>query len=253
MYNPKRLKFFDIDKPAIVKGWLVFVILLVASIILKNTHAAAISINIDSTRIQVPIKSIKDLRDHGVVKQGFDYSCGSGALATLLTYGLGDTVSEREIILQIFTPLLKDEETLKKKKGLSLADLQGIAQARGHKAHGFKLTPEYLAKLKHPVIVFIKPQGYEHFAVLKGVRNDRVYLADPSLGNIRMPVYKFLDMWLDVYGKGIIFVVERQDGQWAEDYLLKAPATGMPQPEILTIREMLKVGNTYIRYPYLSK
>lgn len=211
-------------------------------------------VEMGTTRINLHIKSIKDLCDQNVVKQGFDYSCGSGALATLLTYGLGDTVTEEEIILQIFEPLLKDKVALKKKDGLSLSDLQGIAQAKGHKAQGFRLTPEYLAKLKRrPVIVFIKPNGYEHFSVLKGIRNDRVYLADPSLGNVRMPIYKFLDMWLDHNGKGIIFVVERKDGQWAEDYLLKMPSGALVQPELLTIREMIEVGNPYIRYPHLSK
>ena len=51
--------------------------------------------------------------------------------------------------------------------------------------------------------------GGEGRAVLTG---DRVYLADPSRGNIRMPAYRFLDSWLGDNGKGIIFVVEPQDG-----------------------------------------
>lgn len=215
--------------------------------------AADTPVHTGSTRLILRVKSIKDVRDQGIVKQGFDYSCGAGALATLLSYGLGDTVSEEEILLQIFAALLKDEETLKKKEGLSLLDLQGIAQERGHKAQGFRLAPENLVKLKQPVIVFIRPNGYEHFAVLKGIRNDRVYLADPSLGNIRMPIYKFLDMWLDANGKGIIFVVERKDGQWAEEHLLKTPVGASVQPELLTIREMIEVGNPYVRYPHLSR
>ncbi len=215
--------------------------------------AADTSVKIGLTRFRTHVKSIKDLRDEGIVKQGFDYSCGSGALATLLTYGLGDTVSEEEILVQILKHLSKDEEAFKKKEGLSLLDLQGIAHERGHKAQGFRLAPENLVKLKQPVIVFIRPNGYEHFAVLKGIRNDLVYLADPSLGNIRMPIYKFLDMWLDTNGKGIIFVVERKDGQWAEEHLLKTPVGASVQPELLTIREMIEVGNPYVRYPHLSR
>jgi predicted double-glycine peptidase len=60
-----------------------------------------------------------------VVKQRFDYSCGSAALATLLTYGLNAPV---------------DELTL----------LRGLPQ-------GFRLHASQLAKLSRPVIVFIKP------------------------------------------------------------------------------------------------
>src|SRR5713101_4995405 len=138
-------------------------------------------------RVTVPLTSLKDLRDQNVVKQTYDYSCGAAALATLLTYGLSDKVTELDVLLSVLTLLSKDEEAVRKKKGLSLLDLQNVAQTRGYKAQGFRLTAEYLPKLKGPVIVFIKPRGYEHFAVLKGIRGDRVYLADPSLGNMRMP------------------------------------------------------------------
>jgi predicted double-glycine peptidase len=245
-------------KPAVITGWLyISVFFLIIPFLLFIlpciSFAASISINTDAGRIQLPIKSARYFRDQGVVKQGFDYSCGVASLATLLTYGLGDPVSEAEILLKLLETLSKDEEALRKKEGLSLLDLQGIAQERGHKAQGFRLTPKNLANLKQPVIVFIRPNGYEHFAVLKGIRNDRVYLADPSLGNVRMPIYKFLDMWLDANGKGIIFVVERKDGQWAEEHLLKTPVGASVQPELLTIREMIEVGNPYVRYPHLSR
>jgi uncharacterized protein len=207
----------------------------------------------DGIRISVPLKSLKDLRDQNLVRQTYDYSCGAAALATLLAYGLGDTVTEPEILLSVLTFLPKEEEAVRKKQGLSLLDLQQVAHARGHKAQGFRLAPEYLLQLKGPVIVFIKPRGYEHFSVLKGVRGDRIYLADPSLGNVRMASYKFLEMWLDEKGQGIIFVVERQDGTWMEDYPLKPPVQGLPQPEILTARQMLEVGNRYVRFPHLFR
>lgn len=214
--------------------------------------ASSATVNIgNGSRIFMPLRSVKALRDQGVVKQGYDYSCGAGALATLLTYGLDDPVSEDIILRQILEPLAKDQEQLRKKQGLSLADLQSVALARNHKAKGFRLSPEYLPQLKGSVIVFIKPRGYEHFAVLKGVRADRAYLADPSLGNVRMPVYQFLDMWMDNNKKGIVFVVEKSDGQWAET-LLKPPASGWTQPEILTARQMLEVGSPYTRFPLLS-
>lgn len=48
-----------------------------------------------------------------------------------------------------------------------------------------------LRQLTGPVIIFYKPFGYEHFAVLKGVRGDRVFIADPSLGNYRDAVWSW--------------------------------------------------------------
>jgi predicted double-glycine peptidase len=98
-----------------------------------------------------------------------------------------------------------------------------------------------------PVIVFIQPRGYEHFAVLRGVRADRVYLADPSRGNIRMPGYAFLDDWLQDDGTGIIFVVEPETAPPAGASRLTIRSEGVPQPEMLTAREMLTIGPSLAR------
>lgn len=219
-----------------------------AALLITCPHvASAATVDIGGgTRIYAPLKSIKERRDQNVVKQGFDYSCGAGALATLLTYGLGDRISEAEVLQAILTELSKDEEALRKKKGLSLLDMQKLVQQRGHKAQGFRLAPESLSRLRNPVIVFIKPRGYEHFAVFKGIRNDRVFLADPSLGNIRMPMYKFLDMWLDDKGRGIVFIAERKDGQWDQG-ALEIDLEGPTQPEVLSARQLLEIGNPSVR------
>jgi uncharacterized protein len=117
--------------------------------------------------------------------------------------------------------------------------LQRLAQKRGHKAQGFRIHRDQLPKISRPVIVFIKPHGYEHFAVLKGLRGDRVLLADPSLGNVRMPLYRFLDMWADESGRGVIFAVERNDGSWPERYALQLPgSTGAPLEALVAERLM---------------
>jgi len=197
----------------------------VASVLLLLAPSAqAANIGIGSgTRVNVPVQSMKDLRDKDLVKQQLDYSCGAAALATILRYGFGDEVTEREILVDLFDLLSEDEEGLRRKEGFSLLDLQQVAQARGYKAQGFKLTPEYLPKLGGPVIVFIEPRGYKHFAVLRGVKGDRIYLADPSRGNIRMPAYRFLDTWLGENGTGIIFVIEPKDGLPEHDTPLTVP------------------------------
>jgi predicted double-glycine peptidase len=215
-------------------------------------HAANIGIG-SGTRVNVPVKSMKDLRDKDLVKQRLDYSCGAAALATILRYGFGDEVTEREILIDLFDLLSEDEKGLRRKEGFSLLDLQQVAQARGYKAQGFKLAPEYLPKLGGPVIVFIEPRGYKHFAVLRGAKGDRIYLADPSRGNVRMPAYRFLDAWIGESGKGIIFVIEPKDGLPEHDTPLSVPVDGLPQPEIMTAREMLAVGSPYLRLPELVR
>jgi len=201
----------------------------------------------------VPLKSMKDLRDQRLVRQRFDYSCGAAALATILRYGFGDEVTEREILSDLFDLLPEDEKGLRRKEGFSLLDLQRVAQARGYKAEGFRIEPQFLAKLGGPVIVFIEPRGYKHFAGLRGVRGDRVYLADPSRGNVRMPAYAFLESWLGENDTGIIFVVEPKQGLPGPASTLGPPTDGLPQPEILTAREMLAVGSPFLRLPELAR
>ena len=213
--------------------------------------AAADAANIETGggRVDIPLRSMKELRDQGLVRQRFDYSCGAAALATILRYGFGDPVGEREILADLFRLLPEDEEALRRREGFSLLDLQHVAQARGYKAQGFRLAPRYLAKLGGPVIVFIEPRGYKHFAVLRGVRGDRVYLADPARGNIRMPAYRFLESWLDRSGTGIIFVIEPEDGLPDTEFPLSVPRDRIPQPEIIAAREMLAIGSSILRLP----
>lgn len=228
--------------------------ILALGLLAPGPSARAASIDVGSgIRIDIPLKSMKDLRDQRLVKQRFDYSCGAAALATILHYGFGDEVTEWDILVALFDLLPEDEEGLRRKEGFSLLDLQHVAQARGYKAQGFWLEPQYLAKLGGPVIVFIEPRGYKHFAVLRGVRGDRVYLADPSRGNIRMPAYRFLDSWVGETGKGIIFVIEPKTGLPNRTMPLALAVEGLPQPEIMTVREMLAVGNPFLRLPELSR
>ena len=191
------------------------------------------------------IVSMRELRDAGVVRQRYDYSCGSAALATLLSYGLGDAVDESSLLRALVEPLGPDEIAALTRKGLSLSDLQRLARLRGHKAQGFRVSAGQLARVSRPVIAFIKPGGYAHFAVLKGVRGDRAYLADPSLGNVRMPLYRFLDMWADTSGSGVIFAVERESGVWPEHYALQLPASAGTPPEVLGAERLLERSKPY--------
>lgn len=181
---------------------------------------------------ELRVASLRELRDRGVVRQQRDYSCGAAALATLLTHGLGDPVDEETVLRAVIEPMSEEQLASLQKDGLSLRHLQLVADDRGFNARGFRLRADQLMKLQRPVIVFIRPGGYPHFAVLKGVRNGRAHVADPSLGNVRMPLTRFVEQWVDPAdpaGRGVIFAVERQDGSWPREYPLQIDA-GPPQP-----------------------
>jgi hypothetical protein len=51
----------------------------------------------------------------------------------------------------------------------------------------------------------------------------RVYLADPFLGTVRMPLYRFLDVWADEPGRGIVLAMEPVDRSWPQRFALELP------------------------------
>ena len=154
---------------------------------------------------------------------------------------------------QLLSLQSRDELQQTLMQGFSLLHLQRVAQARGYRAEGFRLEPQFLSGLSGPVIVYIQPRGYRHFAVLRGIKDDRVFLADPSLGNIRMPMYRFLESWRDESGTGIIFVVEPTTGLPVGNTPLTLSIPGLAQPEIMTARELLAVGSPFLTLPELSR
>lgn len=162
------------------------------------------------------IKSWVEIRDQHVVKQQFDYSCGSSALATLFQFYFGDIITETEIIENISAHLTKQEMNDRIKNGLSILDLKKMAQRKNYLAVGVKLPLTALPQLKGPILVHLKDNQNNHFAVFKGVKEDRIYIADPSLGNIRLSVSKFRRLW-----DGSALILGKKNGVLMTDYPLK--------------------------------
>ncbi|MEE9398576.1 MAG: C39 family peptidase [Methylococcales bacterium] len=178
-----------------------------------------------------------ELRDKNVVKQQLDASCGAAALTTLMAHYFGEETVEKEIldILKVrHKNLTKKELARKKKNGFSLLDLKYAAQQRGYKAAGFKLTFEQLRQLTAPVIVYVKPFGYHHFAVLRGIAGDRVFLADPSRGNLRLSAAHFQEE----YG-GIIFVL----GKAGEENIVNYPLA-LSRPDDYVRPDLRRLNNS---------
>lgn len=171
----------------------------------RDAEDRRVSLRTGWLRTERPMRTWKDLRDRHVVLQGFDYSCGAGALATLLRYYFEDPVSEQEILLGILQPMTSEEVLDREKNGLSLLDLKQYAERRGYRAVGVRLNYTDLKQLRGPVLIHLEREEYRHFAVLKGMRGDRIELADPSRGNVRMSVLRFAREW-----SGIALVLGRK-------------------------------------------
>jgi len=81
------------------------------------------------------VRSLEEARNAQVVRQHWDLSCGAAAIATLLSYQLGDLVSERQVatdLLHLTDPLL-----VRQRLGFSLLDLKRYAESRSFAATGY--------------------------------------------------------------------------------------------------------------------
>jgi predicted double-glycine peptidase len=146
---------------------------------------------------QTEVKSLMDLRHQNVVQQQRDYSCGSASLATIFNYYLNSPVHETEIIRTLLELNMKKgtlEEVIRR-RGFSMLDLKLFAEARGFKAVGYRLDFEDLANLGVQAIVPIIPDGFKHFVVFRGADATRVYLSDPSFGNLIESIDQFKKDW----------------------------------------------------------
>jgi len=138
-----------------------------------------------SSVLNLQLKSWKTIRDEGIVKQDLDYSCGAAGIATILNQFYGQSISEQEIL-----KVLDNGDTR-----ASFADMQRALPSFGFKAQGFASTYEQLRGLKAPVLVYLKHRTTEHFSVLKGIGENAVHLADPSLGHVTLSKSQFLNIW----------------------------------------------------------
>ena len=136
-----------------------------------------------------------------IARQAFDYSCGSAALTTILEFHLGLNVTEKDAMEGMLEHGEKDK--IIARRGFSLLDMKRYVATLGSDSGGFHADMSDLAKLDQPAIVPIDYAGFKHFVVVKGIRNGKVFIADPSAGNIAFSVEEFAGLW----DKGTLFVI----------------------------------------------
>jgi len=128
-----------------------------------------------------------------VVRQRYDYSCGSAAISTILQYYLGEDLSE----LNAMRGMLRhgERQEIIQRQGFSLLDMKRFVNFLGYKSGGFRAEISDLEDLERPVIVPIQYGGFKHFVVLRTILGGRVFIADPAFGNFSMTINRFSDIW----------------------------------------------------------
>lgn len=151
----------------------------------------------------VKATSQKEARFKTTRKQQYDFSCGSAALATLLTFHYEKPVREEEIFKAMYDA---GDQAKIRKHGFSLLDIKNYLNGRGYRSDGFRISLDKFKGVGIPAIVLINHKGYKHFVVVKGISSTEVLIGDPSNGVRRIPRTQFESMW-----NGLLFVIRNKE------------------------------------------
>lgn len=162
-----------------------------------------------------PVRSLLELRQRNIVLQQFDLSCGAAALATILRYQHGESLTERDVAIGLISRdiYIEDPDVIRLRGGFSLLDMNRYTERLGYDGRALgSVTYDDLLDLA-PVIVPVRLHGYNHFVVFRGAFGDNVMLGDPAFGNRTMSRHRFIESWIEYADIGYVgFIVERKDG-----------------------------------------
>lgn len=145
---------------------------------------------------RMPVRSVAEMRFTGVVRQKYDFSCGSAALATLLRYHYDRDVREETAFRGMWA---QGDQAQIRRLGFSLLDMKRWLASRGIAADGYRVSIDQIVGTGVPGIALIAIKNYRHFVVVKGLDRRDVLLGDPSTGLSVMPVDKFKAAWNGIY------------------------------------------------------
>jgi predicted double-glycine peptidase len=189
----------------------------------------------------IPVVSFNERKFTTVYKQKYDFSCGSAALASLLTFHYEDDISEQSVFIDMYQ---KGNKSKIQQQGFSLLDMKYFLERRGYRSDGFRMS---LDNLKVPAITIINNNGYLHFVIIKGASNTEVLVGDPSVGVKVVPRNDFIKMW----EKRILFLI-RDDKSIASQHFqdsrewnvrVKAPLETVISRTSLGAFNLLQPGN----------
>lgn len=167
-------------------------------------HAGSVSVRVPySGSYAIQLTSLKEARFKTTVPQQYDFSCGSAATATLLTYQYGYPVTEAEVFRQMYAD---GDQARIRKQGFSLLDMRRYLLSKGFQADGFDLPLDKLFEEGLPAIVLLNDRGYRHFVVVKGLRRNRVLVGDPARGTRSLTRRDFERLW----DNRVLFVVHNR-------------------------------------------
>ncbi|HUC10500.1 MAG TPA: C39 family peptidase [Stellaceae bacterium] len=155
-----------------------------------------IDAGIGGSAVSLKLDSFQEQKYRSTIAQEHDFSCGSAALATLLTYNYNRPVSESAVFNDM---IVNGDKKVISQTGFSLLDIKRYLQRHGMDSNGYRAPLSKLEEVRLPAIVLLDVRGYHHFVVLEGVGNGRVLLADPANGMRSEPIGRFEAEWTGIF------------------------------------------------------
>lgn len=192
--------------------------------------------------LQLPVRSFKEQRFSTVMQQQFDFSCGSAAIASLLSYHYDHSVTEQDVFSSMFS--LADPEKVRL-EGFSMLDMKRFLEAEGYQADGFHMPLSGLRdKVRLPVIVLLNMNGFRHFVVIKGISTDEVFVGDPARG---LTVYSRAEF--EGYWNGAAFVIRSHMQQGRSNFLTSGDWPQVARAPLFKGQEGPSLGHTLPYWP----
>ena len=180
-----------------IKLSICFLLMFAGTKALSNPHIQDLLTTETALSTEQPIHSWIEARDHNVVKQQFDTSCGAASLATVLNVFYGEDTNEADLM-----------DIMGLKGAYSFADLSYASSEFGYKATPVFAQFDILKKLRVPVILFINNFGQGHFTVFRGTDGETIWLGDPAWGNVYLSKRDFEKRWNQIgSGEGTGFAL----------------------------------------------
>jgi predicted double-glycine peptidase len=173
----------------------------------------------------------------GIVRQELDFSCGLTSIATILRYHYGEEEVTERALLNDFVSMLSEEELSEVlAQGASMAQLADLLTRRGYVVRSWRVELPRLRQLTTalPAIVYLETPDFRHFAVVRGVSDQQVLLADSARGNLRLPLAVFQREWK---GKRALLVAKNEVA--LANALLAAPEADAAQARTELVRSVV--------------
>jgi hypothetical protein len=178
------------------------------------------------------VTSFQERRFAATIRQRYDYSCGSAALATVLTHHYGRPVTEVAVFRDMFE---RGDQARIRQAGFSLFDMQQFLLRQGLQSNGFRVTLDQMVNAAVPAITLINANGYMHFVVVRGIRDNRVLIADPNRGTVAVERALFESQW-----NGVAFVITDNMEEAKTTFNREQDWAALPRAPVATVRDMIQ-------------